>query len=113
MGTGLKDPLNIQEQDLCVLIGNCVDHQPFSGNAGVSFRKDLSGTYMSQNAPVAPDVVVFNGNTAGQDHADRISGFSCPENVRSFGKTSGPPVQTLEHGGKFLLTGAMKKHCVC
>ena len=78
-GTGLKDLADVQEQDLGIFVCNGIDHQSFTGNTGVGFRKDFSGPNVDQNASVAPDIVIFNGNAAGKNQSYAICRFSCSE----------------------------------
>ena len=72
-------------QDIPVLIGSDI-HQHDGAKKGVGFGKILAGSDVTKDRSVAPDVVTFDGDAAGDDHADHRSFVSCVEDGLIFVK---------------------------
>ncbi len=74
----IKDIPDVAKENPAVLIGSDI-HQHDGAKKGVGFSKILAGSDVAKDRAVAPDVVTFDGDAAGDDHANHGSFVSCVE----------------------------------
>ena len=109
IGADLQYMAHIQKQHFRRLCGHNADHQNFSGNAGIGFRKNLSGAGMIQNALIAPRIIILNGNIAGEHDAKGCCRVSCPQNRAALGIAAALRPKAGEHGLHLLRRGTPKQ----
>ncbi len=81
----IQDIPDVAKENPAVLIGFDI-HQHDGAKKGVGFSKILAGSNVTKDRAVAPDVVTFDGDAAGDDHADHRSFVSCVEDDLIFVK---------------------------
>ena len=70
--------LHIQKKDPALFQRHRIDHQGFLREAGIGFRKDLSGAHAIQEHMIAPQIVPLNGNAAGKNDSQLMHMRSGP-----------------------------------
>ena len=83
-GTSMEDLGRIHHQDRGIFRCQYVDQQGLIFRTGIGFCKQFSGTNLSQQVPVSPQIIVFNDDFPGKDHADRMDHISCIVDVGAF-----------------------------
>ena len=89
----LEHAVHVQEKHIHRFSGHHVDHQGFAGSAGLGLGEDLPRPNAVQNGGIAPQVVVFDQDAAGQHHAQGRDDISSAADHFAFGKNAAAPHQ--------------------
>ena len=84
-GAGGKQPLDVQQQDLAILLCHHADVQDGTGGGGVRFAEKVPGVALGQDVAVSPKILLYHKGGAGQHKPHDLCGISGTEDIGATG----------------------------
>ena len=111
-GAGGKQPLDVEQQDLAILLCHHADVQDGTGSGSVRFAEKVSGIALGQDVAVSPKILLNHKGGAGQHKPHDLRGISGTENVGAPGPGDLRRTDAVQDGQNLIVGKPGKKGAV-